>query len=125
MSRGVPLNDIDRAPWLAAIHERIVQAVDSRENLVLACSALKQRYRETLADGVNITWVYLKGSMEQIRERVLQRRHHFMSADMLASQFADLEEPTDAIIVDVALSPGDAVAQIVNALSKSPTYLRA
>jgi gluconokinase len=119
MAHGIPLTDADRAPWLAAIHDRIVKAVDSRENLVVACSALKQRYRETLADGVNITWVYLKGSMERLRERLLRRRHHFMSAEMLASQFADLEEPENAIVIDVALPRRDAVKQIVDALSTS------
>jgi gluconokinase len=117
MARGVPLTDADRAPWLAAIHARILQSFQRHEGLVVACSALKQRYRETLACGVAITWVYLKGSEEVIRARLQHRQHHFMTAQMLASQFADLEEPTDAIVIDVAGTPEVAVRQIVNSVT--------
>jgi len=119
MTHGVPLTDADRAPWLAAVHARIVESFQLREDLVVACSALKQRYRETLADGVEIAWVYLKGSEEVIRARLQLRQHHFMTAQMLASQFADLEEPTDAIVIDVAVAPAVAVRQIQDALSLS------
>lgn len=117
MTQGISLTDSDRAPWLAAIHARIVESFQRGQSLVVACSALKQRYRETLADGVSITWVYLKGSEEIIRARLLQRQHHFMKAQMLASQFADLEEPTNAIVIDVAVEPLLAVRRIVNAVS--------
>ncbi len=116
MTRGIPLTDADRAAWLAAIHTRIVESFQRGRSLVVACSALKQRYRETLADGVLITWVYLKGSEEVIRARLLERQHHFFKAQMLASQFADLEEPADAIVSDVELAPSVAVRQIVDAL---------
>ena len=116
MTRGIPLTDVDRAPWLAAIHARIVQSFQRGQSLVVACSALKQHYRETLADGVEITWVYLKGSEEVIRGRLQNREHHFMKAQMLASQFADLEEPRDAIIIDVGAEPTVAVQQILSAL---------
>jgi gluconokinase len=118
MSHGIPLSDADRAPWLEAIHERIVHASHSQENVVIACSALKQRYRDVLANGVTIQWVYLKSSMEQIRERLLQRRNHFMNADLLASQFADLEEPQDAIVADSALPAPVVVRQIMDALRR-------
>jgi gluconokinase len=117
MTMGIPLTDADRAPWLAAIHARIVGSFERGQGLVVACSALKQHYRETLADGVSITWVYLKGSEEVIRARLLERQDHFFKAQMLASQFADLEEPTDAIVVDVAVEPAFAVWQILNALN--------
>jgi gluconokinase len=93
-----------------------VDSLQRGENLIVGCSALKQRYRDTLNNGVAITWVYLKGSEELIRERLQQRKHHFMKPGMLASQFADLDEPTDAIVVDVAAEPSVIVAQIVNAL---------
>ncbi len=116
MTMGIPLTDADRAPWLAAIHARIVESLQRGRSLVVACSALKQRYRETLADGVLITWVYLKGSEEVIRARLLGRQHHFFKAQMLASQFADLEEPADAIVIDVETVPSIAVRQIVDAL---------
>ena len=119
MTRGIPLTDADRAPWLAAIHARIVESFQRGQSLVVACSALKQHYRETLADCVEITWVYLKGSEEVIRGRLQNRQHHFMKAQMLASQFADLEEPADAIIIDVVVAPPVAVQQIVSALRLS------
>jgi gluconokinase len=116
MAHGIPLTDDDRAPWLTSIHAWISDSFQRAEDLVVACSALKQRYRDTLERGVAITWVYLKGSHELIRERLRHREHHFMKAQMLASQFADLEEPADAIVVEVAVEPSVAVRQIVSAL---------
>ncbi len=117
MTHGIPLTDADRAPWLAAIHARIVESLQRGEPLVVACSALKRQYRDTLGRSVAITWVYLKGSAEVIRERLQHRQRHFMKAKMLASQFADLEEPTNAIVIDVTAVPAEAVRQIVNALA--------
>lgn len=130
MAHGIPLTDADRAPWLAAIHARIVESFHRGEHLVVACSALKQHYRDTLNSGVAITWVYLKGSDALIRERLQHRDHHFMKPQMLASQFADLEEPANAIVVDVAVAPAVEVRQIMNELpaaakagnSKSPGH---
>ncbi len=116
MTIGIPLTDADRAPWLAAIHAHIVESFERAQNLVVACSALKQSYRDTLADGVSITWVYLKGSEQVIRARLLERQHHFFKAQMLVSQFADLEEPANAIVIDVEIAPSVAVRQIVDAL---------
>jgi gluconokinase len=120
MTDGVPLTDADRAPWLTAVHGRIVHSFQVHEGLVVACSALKQRYRETLARGLAITWVYLRGSEETIRARLQLRQHHFMTAQLLASQFADLEEPTGAIVVDVVVEPAVAVSQILNGLTLAP-----
>lgn len=91
------------------------------EHLLVACSALKQRYRDTLNSGLTIVWVYLKGSYALILERLQRRQRHFMHAQMLDSQFADLEEPTNAIIVDVAVEPSVAVRQIVSALPAAPS----
>jgi len=116
MKQGIALTDADRAPWLAAIHARILESFQLGQTLVVACSALKQQYRDTLADAVPIRWVYLKGSEELIRARILQRQHHFMKAQMLASQFKDLEEPTDAIVIDVAVAASVAVRQILDSL---------
>jgi gluconokinase len=117
MSRGIPLTDSDRAPWLAAIHARIVEAFQRSEQLVVACSALKQKYRDSLARDVTVRWVYLKGREELIRERLQERSQHFMKAGMLASQFAALEEPTDAIVLDITIVPEMAVQQILRAIS--------
>ena len=113
MSQGVPLTDADRAPWLSAIHTHIVTASERGQALVVGCSALKQQYRNVLAEGVPITWVYLKGSLELIRARLKQRHGHFMRANMLESQFAALEEPRDAIVADVSTPPSAIVQQIL------------
>jgi gluconokinase len=85
---------------------------------------LEQQYREVLADGVPITWVYLKGSKELIRSRMEHRPKHFMKADMLASQFEVLEEPSDAIVVDIALPSSAIVAQILARLQKASSTLQ-
>ena len=109
MSRGVPLNDDDREPWLAAIHARTADADRRGADLVVACSALKHDYRQTLERGVSLTWVYLKGSEALFRSRLQQRTSHFMKADMLASQLDTLEEPSIALVVDAAATPDEIV----------------
>lgn len=116
MSHGIPLTDTDRAPWLAAVHARMLDAFRQGECLVVGCSALKQSYRTVLADDIPVTWVYLKGSVALIRSRLLHRTGHYMKADMLASQFAALEEPSDALVVDVSQPPAAIVEQILAAL---------
>ncbi len=116
MSHGIPLTDADRQPWLQAIHAQIAGAYAHKQNLVVACSALKSGYREVLAAGIAVTWVYLKGSADLIRARMARRREHFMKAIMLPSQFAVLEEPSDAIVEDVALPPVHIVEDIVTRL---------
>jgi gluconokinase len=114
MKHGVPLTDADRAPWIAALREQIVRSLNERRNAVLACSALKQAYREELRASPDVKFVYLKGSYEQIYQRLLERKGHFADQHILASQFADLEEPTDALVVDVAPPP----EQIVDAICR-------
>jgi|SRR5271165_7231529 len=121
MSHGIPLTDSDRADWLAAIRARILDSFKRGQSLVVACSALKQRYRDVLDEGVPITWVYLKGSAELIRSRMKHRASHFMKADMLPSQFETLEEPSNAIVVDVS-QPASAVVQEI--LAQLRTVLR-
>ena len=113
MMRGIPLTDAERAPWLAAIHARLLEAFRSGRSLVVGCSALRQSYRVALAEGIAITWVYLKGSEALIRSRLRHRDGHYMKADMLASQFEAFEEPSRAIIVDVAQSPEVIVEQVL------------
>jgi gluconokinase len=76
------------------------------ESVLLACSALKQKYRDRLAQGgIPIRWVYLKGSFDLIRQRLEARKNHYMKAGLLESQFATLEEPTDAIVADIDAEP--------------------
>lgn len=117
MKAGAPLNDQDRAPWLAAIRAHIDRTLARGESAVVTCSALKEHYRRTLiADPARVKLVHLTGSPELLRERLEQRQGHFMKAGMLDSQLADLEPPKDAITVDVAPSPEEIVAEIRRAL---------
>ena len=108
--RGIPLDDDDRAPWLAAIHEATLEHVRKGQNVVLACSALKNSYREVLGLGIDLRMVYLRGSFDQLYARLKKRRGHFAGKDLLASQFRTLEEPKDAIVVDV-IDPANQIVQ--------------
>jgi gluconokinase len=112
MKHGIPLTDADREPWLNALHDKIVQWIADRRNVVLACSALKQTYRDELRAGPEVKFVYLKGSYELFSRRVLARKGHFAKQDLLASQFAALEEPADAIVVDAASSSEEIVSEV-------------
>jgi len=103
MSRREPLTDADRQPWLERLAGMIRDWVEQRHNAILACSALSERSRQTLGvDQPQVRLVYLKGSYELIRQRLLERKEHFMPPDLLDSQFATLQEPRDAIVVDIA-----------------------
>ena len=112
MRRGIPLTDADRAPWLAAIHSELMRQSQAGKNCVLACSALKKTYRETLAAGLEMKVVYLKGSYEEMKTHIHARHGHFAGEGILAGQFMDLEEPRDAIIVSVSRSPEEIVAEV-------------
>jgi gluconokinase len=116
MSGGVPLDDDDRIPWLNSLREAILEWEAQHRNVILACSALKGSYRDRLQAHRDVKLVYLKGSFELLRERLHSRKGHYASEKLLASQFADLEEPLDAITVDVARSPDEIVAEIRNQL---------
>ncbi len=114
--RGVPLDDSDRAPWLSALRIGIEQWNADGENVVLACSALKRRYRDELSDGA-VQFIYLKGSYELILSRLRARQGHFASDSILTSQFADLEEPHDAVTVSVDKTPEAIVSEIITKLN--------
>lgn len=106
MRSGRPLDDDDRQPWLEALHALAQDRLRQGSSLVLACSALKQKYRATIAGGdPRVRFVYLKGSFELLRERLAARHGHYMPAELLQSQFDALEEPADAFVVDVAMTP--------------------
>jgi gluconokinase len=109
MRRGEPLDDDDRAGWLAALAALLAERSSSGTPVVLACSALKQIYRDRLAAGAPYRLVYLKGSRELLASRLAGRENHFMNPGLLDSQLATLEEPVDALVLDVARSP-DALA---------------
>jgi gluconokinase len=110
---GVALTDADREPWLMAIHARVAQWAASGRDAVLACSALKEAYRRTIAVGGEPRVVYLKGSYEFIAGRLAQRHGHFAGMSILASQFEALEEPRDAALT-VDLERAGMAEQIVD-----------
>ena len=111
MRGGTPLNDADRAPWLAKLHAVAEAAVDRREDLVIACSALKQRYRDVLRGSLRgVRFVYLNANEATLRRRLEERRGHYAGPALVASQLADLEEPSDAITVDATRPPADIAA---------------
>ena len=117
MKSGVPLTDADRWPWLDAIVAEMRRIDAAGENGVIACSALKAAYRDRLAQGGDVRLVYLKGDPATIEPRVAHRRH-FMPASLLPSQFATLEEPQDAIVVDIREPVEAQVATIARALGQ-------
>jgi|SRR5579885_844258 len=112
---GIPLDDCDRAPWLQAMHRSILKWNADRQNVVLACSALKHKYRKELrAPGVQ--FVHLQGTPELIRERLHARRGHFATDSILKSQFEDLEKPRQAINVNIDKSPELIAKEIIDRL---------
>ena len=118
MSQGIPLTDEDRLPWLQSIRDAMQQWVAQGKNVVVACSALKRSYRDLLgvySNAKDIKLVYLQATYDLLLERIHSRKGHYMKEQMLASQLADLEEPADAITIDIAASP----QQIVFTIRKS------
>lgn len=113
MARGIPLTDADRADWLKEISRLIAQWDLETPLTVLACSALKQAYRETLGKAGELLWIYLKGTPELIAHRLSQRQNHFFDPKLLSSQFADLEEPAGVWVVDVSADVDTIVAGLI------------
>ncbi|MFM2060684.1 MAG: hypothetical protein RLZZ507_354 [Cyanobacteriota bacterium] len=112
MQLGIPLSDADRIPWLQDLQSYIKSWLQENKNVVLACSALKASYRQILIIDNRVQLVYAQGSYDVIHERLRRRQNHFMSEKLLKSQFNDLEEPDNAIYIDVSLSAEVSVAQI-------------
>lgn len=112
MAQGIPLTDADRADWLAALHHLLLMHIEEGKPCVLACSALKQRYRDKLAVNEKVWFVYLRGSFDQIETRMKRRKDHYMPVELLKSQFEALEEPRDAVIVDISHTPEE-IIQII------------
>lgn len=123
MRQGIPLDDIDRMPWLAAIHAALVAAHLESRDLVVGCSALKESYRVSLATEVPIRWVYLTGDPELIARRLKDRKGHFVGPDLLRSQLDTLEVPNNAVTVDVTDPPDTIVDRILRELTVEPEVL--
>jgi gluconokinase len=117
MTNGIPLTDAERGPWLETLRGLILGWIGVGKNAVLACSALKREYREILHTGPEVKFVYLKGSPQLLQQRLRARVGHFMTEKMLESQLATLEEPDDAVVIDVDRSPEEIVAQIRSRLA--------
>jgi gluconokinase len=118
MRAGKPLTDEDRWPWLNAVARAMDAFILSERSAVVACSALKQKYRNVLARP-EVKLVYLKIELELAHERARARHHEFMPATLVGSQFAELEEPRDALVVSAAVPVEQAVAEITKALKTS------
>src|SRR4051794_3528759 len=110
MRSGIPLSDADRAPWLETLYGVIARALDRREPMVLACSALKESYRRTLMRSPRgIRLVHLTAPEAVLRQRLADRPDHFARPNLLASQLATLEPPADALVLDAAQPIDDLV----------------
>lgn len=110
--QGISLTDEDRAPWLHLLRKAIIGWSASDKSVVLACSALKREYRETLQAAPDVRFVYLHGSAEVIAKRLRVRHGHYADARILESQLADLEEPDEAVKININASPEQIVREI-------------
>jgi gluconokinase len=140
MASGQPLDDADRAPWLAALHAELAAEASAGRNVVLACSALKESYRRVLVGvgpegegegqregqaegngaGLPVRFVHLRGTPALLRQRLRNRSGHFMRDHLLDSQLETLEEPHGALVVDIAESPRRIVEEIRRGLGLGP-----
>jgi gluconokinase len=118
MHLGIALTDEDRLPWLTAIRDETIRRSARGEHLVLACSALRQSYRDILSAGLQVTLVYLRATAEQLHRNFSLRSHHFVGENLVPSQFATLEEPSAAIVEDISRSPEEIVAHVCARLNQ-------
>ena len=120
MAKGIPLDDSDRVPWLARLHDLISSGLRQNRPGVLACSALKESYRQQLLAGNDdVEIIYLKGTYDLIWSRISARKDHYMKPHMLRSQFEALEEPTNALVVDISLPLTGIVQEILEQLKSA------
>lgn len=117
MRSGQPLGDADRWPWLDALAKAIGEWIGTDRPTILACSALKRAYRQRLSSGrPEVAFAYLKGTQDLVGSRVASRRHEYMPSTLLPSQFAALEEPADAIVLDIGDPPAVLISRLRDAL---------
>lgn len=120
MSRGIPLTDEDRWPWLDRLRNLILELIDKDQPAVLACSALKASYRERLLRDTHQTQlVYLRGDYELIKRRMEARQDHYFEANMLKGQFEIFEEPRNSVVVSIHARPHEIVKEIIRRLDLS------
>ena len=112
MRSGIALDDNDRQPWLEGLRDLIRDSLKSGENAVLACSALKEKYRRLLLIDERVKLVFLKGDFQLIQKRLSKRRGHYMNPALLESQFATLEEPNESIEIDISSDTAEIIRTI-------------
>ncbi len=118
MSQGIPLTDQDRSAWLETLKLLVQNTLAADSNCIIACSALKQKYRELLKSDERVHFVHLHGAFELIQERLNLRKGHFMPADLLKSQFEALERPCSALSIDISLAPEEIIRIIKKEFSQ-------
>lgn len=117
MKHGIPLDDEDRIPWLRALRDTLRRQLEERRSVILACSALKEAYRDTLSDHIScLTFVLLDVDQETIHKRLQNRAAHFFPKELMQSQFAALEKPKDAIVVDAREPLEEVIDQVIQAV---------
>lgn len=119
MSAGHPLTDADRLPWLQAMADQLRRS-DNEGGAVLACSALKNTYREILTVSESVRWIHLTGDRDLIWERMQARQNHFMKAGMLDSQIALWEKPLTGFLLDINGTPEELLDASLNYLKSQP-----
>lgn len=122
MRAGIALTDEDRRLWLENLRNKIQRWLQERQNTILACSALKQSYRDILGvDQKKVRTVYLRGSYELLRKRIEERQHPYMNKDLLRSQLDTLEEPEEGLRIDISASLETIVSTIIQDLKLNPS----
>ncbi len=116
MKSEIPLTDDDRRDWLNILHDVLAENYQTGKITVLACSALKQSYRDVLSKGIELVFIYLKLSLNEAVKRIESRKNHFFGSKIIDSQFEILEEPVNAIIIDASMPLSDVVSEIINKL---------
>ena len=123
MAEGIPLDDNDRQPWLETLHEVIVEHLSGERSMILACSALKKKYRDLLGiDQHRVFSVFLHGSFSLLHERIVSRSHEYMDEGLLQSQLDTLEEPRTGLTVDISGSPEQICQTIIQELLDKQIY---
>jgi carbohydrate kinase (thermoresistant glucokinase family) len=119
MAAGEPLTDDDRVGWLIKLND-LAKRKMKKKGAIIACSALKEKYRRVLSGGIRgpVVWIFLQGCYELIKKRMDERKDHFMPPGLLASQFDTLEIPENCITIDISKSPDEIVEIIISELEK-------
>ena len=112
MKAGIPLTDDDRMDWLLQLHQLALKQ-SKTQGAIIACSALKEKYRTILANDINPFWVFLQGTYQQLYDRMKNRQGHYMSVELLQSQLDTLEIPVDAFTLSIMLTPDEIVNKIL------------